>query len=239
MQTQTKAPNRKAWRGFVQVVAVLDFLLLAAAAVGLTDLEAGLFALGMLVGVVLLRVRRGLVGSIALALLFADTAAWMLPGALSNLSHNDGFIDTALPSTLAVFSIAGLLGVLGLWLGLDQRIGRVLAAFAVLALVAVAVTSIGAREDVVPVAGGVGMEMRDLKFSESSPQIAAGEVTVQLANRDLFWHTFTISELDVDVRVPVGGERSVTFDAPAGTYKFVCAIPGHTQAGMKGTLTVR
>src|ERR687892_1340113 len=115
MQTQTKAPNRKAWRGFVQAIAVLDFFLLAAAAAGLTDLEAGLFAIGMVVGVVLLRVRRGLVGSIVLALLFADTAVWMLPGALSNISHNDGFIDTALPSGLAVLSIVGFLGVLGFW----------------------------------------------------------------------------------------------------------------------------
>jgi uncharacterized cupredoxin-like copper-binding protein len=43
----------------------------------------------------------------------------------------------------------------------------------------------------------------------------------------------------VNVNIPVGAERRTTFDAPAGTYEFVCAIPGHGQAGMKGTLTVR
>ncbi|MEX0874611.1 MAG: cupredoxin domain-containing protein [Actinomycetota bacterium] len=239
MQTDTKAPSRTAWRGFVQVVAVLDFLLLAAAAAGLTDPEAGVIALAMLVGIVLLRFRTGLLGIVLLALVFTDVAVWMLPGALSNISHNDGFIDTALPGGLAVLSIVGLLSVLGYWLGLDQRVGRVLTALALLALVAVAVLSIGSREDVPPEPGGIGIEMRDVKFSEKSVRVAPGEVTVFLANRDLFWHTFTISELDVDLRVPVGGERRISFDAPAGTYEFVCAIPGHTQAGMKGMLTVR
>jgi uncharacterized cupredoxin-like copper-binding protein len=38
--------------------------------------------------------------------------------------------------------------------------------------------------------------------------------------------------------VPVGSDRQVTFNAPPGTYTFYCAIPGHRQAGMVGTITV-
>ena len=43
--------------------------------------------------------------------------------------------------------------------------------------------------------------------------------------------------------IPVLGPKKtgeVTFKAPAaGTYTFICSFPGHFQAGMKGTLTVK
>ena len=36
-----------------------------------------------------------------------------------------------------------------------------------------------------------------------------------------------------------GGSETVTISAPAGSYSFICTIPGHYQAGMKGTLTIQ
>jgi uncharacterized cupredoxin-like copper-binding protein len=36
-----------------------------------------------------------------------------------------------------------------------------------------------------------------------------------------------------------GGSETVTLSAPAGSYSFICTIPGHYQAGMKGTLTIQ
>jgi plastocyanin len=69
--------------------------------------------------------------------------------------------------------------------------------------------------------------------------VVAGQVTVALTNHDLFWHTFTIDSLGVNLKVPVGGRRQVTFSAKPGTYHFYCAIPGHRAAGMEGTLVVR
>lgn len=36
-----------------------------------------------------------------------------------------------------------------------------------------------------------------------------------------------------------GAKETVTFTAPAGTYTFLCTVPGHYPAGMKGTLTVK
>lgn len=54
----------------------------------------------------------------------------------------------------------------------------------------------------------------------------AGTITMRPVNEDLSWHTFTIDELDVDVDVPVNGKRTFTFDAPPGTYRFYCAVPG-------------
>ena len=36
-----------------------------------------------------------------------------------------------------------------------------------------------------------------------------------------------------------GGNGTASFTAPAGTYTYICTIPGHYAAGMKGTLTVQ
>jgi len=69
-------------------------------------------------------------------------------------------------------------------------------------------------------------------------QASSGQVTVAVRNRDLFWHTFTIDALGVDVRAPVGQLRSATFEARPGTYSFYCRIPGHATLGMRGTVTV-
>jgi uncharacterized cupredoxin-like copper-binding protein len=193
----------------------------------------------VLVGIVFMRFRSGLLGFLVLAALFTNVAVWMLPGALSNLSHDEAFLDTALPGALAIFSIAGLLGVIGYWIGIDQRVGRGLAVLVVGCLVALAVVSLGSREEADALPGEIAVEMKDVKFKPEDLNVQAGVVSIALSNDDLFWHTLTIEDLDVNMRVPVRGERQLSFDAPAGTYEFVCAIPGHTQAGMKGTLTVR
>jgi uncharacterized cupredoxin-like copper-binding protein len=36
-----------------------------------------------------------------------------------------------------------------------------------------------------------------------------------------------------------GGVSTVTTTLAPGTYEFYCSVPGHEQAGMKGTLTVK
>jgi hypothetical protein len=46
-----------------------------------------------------------------------------------------------------------------------------------------------------------------------------------MTNHDLFCHTFTIDELDVDLEAPLGGAREVSFTAPPGTYRFYCRCP--------------
>jgi plastocyanin len=35
------------------------------------------------------------------------------------------------------------------------------------------------------------------------------------------------------------GTKQLTLNLTAGTYTFFCSVPGHRQAGMQGTLTVK
>src|SRR6266511_4168634 len=82
------------------------------------------------------------------------------------------------------------------------------------------------------------LEVKSARFSESQLTATGRTVTVRVTNHDLFWHTFTIAELGIDLKLPVGGEKELTFTAPPGAYTYVCAVPGHATF-MRGTLTVR
>jgi plastocyanin len=87
--------------------------------------------------------------------------------------------------------------------------------------------------------GDLKLSAHSAKFSTTTLKASPGQVAIYMTNDDLFWHTVTIKELGVDVRIPVKGHRRITFSAAPGTYTFYCAIPGHAGIGMKGTLTVR
>jgi len=87
-------------------------------------------------------------------------------------------------------------------------------------------------------AGELALDFSNTAFHPAALTARRGQVTVDLTNHDLFWHTFTIDRPAVNVDVPVGGVRRVTLTIPPGTYQFYCRIPGHRQAGMVGTLTV-
>jgi plastocyanin len=87
--------------------------------------------------------------------------------------------------------------------------------------------------------GDLVLQADNTAFSRSRLEAHRQNIVIVLANHDLFWHTFTIDSLDVDLKVPVEGERTVAFSAPPGRYQFYCRIPGHSSAGMRGTLIVR
>ncbi len=52
-------------------------------------------------------------------------------------------------------------------------------------------------------------------------------------------HTFTIDELGINISVGAGLTVTREFKVDkAGTFAFYCAVPGHRDAGMEGTLEV-
>jgi plastocyanin len=214
---------------------------------GLTrgDRETLGFAVVMLVGLGLLRVGRGLLGLLVLAALFLDIQFWMFPAANGNATYRVGLVDLLIPGSLVAFSLAGLIGSLAAIVHLrDPAAGRGAAAPTGLLAVVFVFASLGlvwamsdAAAQVVP-AGAVELQTVNIAYVPDSLQARAGKVTVAVRNRDLFWHTFTIDALKVDVRAPVGRLQSATFEAKPGTYTYYCRIPGHVTLGMRGTLTV-
>jgi uncharacterized cupredoxin-like copper-binding protein len=93
------------------------------------------------------------------------------------------------------------------------------------------------------------------QFSPSSATVTAGaEVTVTFNNAGVLEHNWLLIPNSVDPVqateadslpgansgiVGAGGSQTFTFTAPAaGTYQFVCTVPGHAVGGMVGALTV-
>lgn len=59
-------------------------------------------------------------------------------------------------------------------------------------------------------------------------------------NRDSFGHSFDIDALNIHVQVPANSTVALSIKPTgAGPLEFYCAIPGHKQAGMTGTIDVR
>lgn len=82
-----------------------------------------------------------------------------------------------------------------------------------------------------------------LKYDKSSLSASAGSVTIAFTNSSPLPHNLTI-ESSSGSKVGAtptfqGGTKTLTANLKAGTYKFFCTVPGHRQAGMEGTLTVR
>lgn len=80
----------------------------------------------------------------------------------------------------------------------------------------------------------------DLWFEPTEADIEAGQPTnLALRNTGQVFHDLTVPELDVMLDADAGDSvtAGVRVDEP-GTYEFLCTVPGHADAGMRGTLTV-
>ena len=234
------------WRRMAVVAALANAVVLFGYGLTRGDREALGFAVVMLVGIGLLRVGTGLLGLLVLAALFVNVQFWMFPAANGNATYRVGLVDLLIPASLVAFSLAGFIGaVAGLVHLRDPAAGRGAAAPTGIVAVVFIFASLGlvwamtdAELQVVP-EGALEVQTTNVAFVPDTLAATGGEVTVAVRNRDLFWHTFTIDALGVDVRAPVGRLRTATFEAQPGTYSYYCRIPGHETLGMRGTLTVR
>ena len=82
----------------------------------------------------------------------------------------------------------------------------------------------------------------EFSFSPEMLRVPRGaRVRLTFTNTGRMPHTYTIDELGVDTgSVSGGGSRTVEFTAPlsAGSFTSSCAIPGHREQGMVGTLVI-
>ena len=233
------------WRRLTVVAALADAVVLFGYGLARGDRESLGFAVVLLVGLGLLRVGRGLLGLLVMAALFLDIQFWMFPAANGNATYRVGLVDLLIPGALVAFSLAGLVGTVGAIIHLrDPAAGRAaarptgaLAVVFILASLGLVWAMTDAEAQTVP-GGATEVQTVNIAFVPKSFAVTSGKVTVAVRNRDLFWHTFTIDALKVDVRAPVGRLGTATFEAKPGTYTYYCRIPGHTTLGMRGTLRV-
>jgi plastocyanin len=207
----------------------------------LHDKEPIGLAVGALLGLALSRTRFARLGFALVGLLCANVAFFTVLETASNVAQPGNLLTLAIPAALAVTSVAALVicyfTVAGRSLETDFLRFLVLGA----ALVFVAVLAFGSVRNsatLTTASRGLTLRAEGQKFSTTRLEATSGELTVTMSNGDLFWHTFTIDELGVNAFVPVGGARTISINAPPGTYHFYCAMPGHAALGMQGTLIV-
>jgi plastocyanin len=80
-----------------------------------------------------------------------------------------------------------------------------------------------------------------LKFDKTELTAKAGKVTIDFDNPASIPHAVAVKGDGVDQKSDevTNSKTSLTVDLKPGTYEFYCPVPGHEQAGMKGTLTVQ
>jgi plastocyanin len=77
-------------------------------------------------------------------------------------------------------------------------------------------------------------------FAETRLQMTNGEVLgLFVINKDDIAHSFDIDSLDIHVQMPPNSTTAVAVKpAGPGILQFFCAVPGHEDAGMVGTIEV-
>jgi plastocyanin len=82
-----------------------------------------------------------------------------------------------------------------------------------------------------------------LAYSSKSATAKAGKVTVDFTNGQPIPHDVAIESADGEVigqtETTAEGSDSTEVELEPGTYTFFCTVPGHREAGMEGTLTVK
>jgi|SRR5215203_756781 len=82
-----------------------------------------------------------------------------------------------------------------------------------------------------------------LAFTTDEATAKAGKATVNFTNSSPVPHDVRIEDSGGEdiggTEVISEGSESATVDLKAGEYTFYCSVPGHRQAGMEGTLTVK
>ena len=228
------------WRRFLTRIGFVTTASVAIVAFALSDLEAVAVAAGLGAGTFVVGTRRPRLGAAILLVISAVTSFFMSTAAFTNARAGSAVSATALSAGLAALTVATLIGAIGFFAARSTtpmgRPGVALGVAAVLFGGLMGLRLSGGTAEAA--ASDIALTAENVAFSDSFLAATAGEVTVTLGNEDLFWHTFTIDELGVDLRVPVGAALSASFEAPPGEYEFYCGIPGHPEAGMVGTLEI-
>jgi plastocyanin len=83
-----------------------------------------------------------------------------------------------------------------------------------------------------------------LKYTTTKLNANAGLISIAFTNPSTVPHDVAVSgqggkQLGKSATITKSNDTLVLKDVKAGSYTFYCTVPGHRQAGMQGTLTVR
>ena len=125
--------------------------------------------------------------------------------------------DSRRPTTAGVILLLGVLGLLLTACGDSGTDGEVRAA----------------EDGVLRIVG-----QDDLRWDVEQLTAPAGEITFELVCEDAVNHNIVIDELDEEIAFCSPGETVTgSIELEAGTYTYVCTIPGH-ESTMRGELVV-
>lgn len=83
----------------------------------------------------------------------------------------------------------------------------------------------------------------ELAYTSTSETAKAGKVTVEFKNPQALTHDVAIEDSSGKevgaTELIADGSDTTTVDLKPGTYTYFCTVPGHREAGMEGTLTVK
>jgi plastocyanin len=83
----------------------------------------------------------------------------------------------------------------------------------------------------------------DLAFDQKDVTAKAGSDTISFDNKQALQHDVKVEDSSGQeiggTELVSSGTATATVDLQPGTYTFFCSVPGHREAGMEGTLTVK
>jgi plastocyanin len=83
----------------------------------------------------------------------------------------------------------------------------------------------------------------DLAFDQKTASAKAGNVTIDFDNKQPLQHDVAVADSSGKVLgqtdLVSSGTANTSVNLTPGTYTFYCTVPGHREAGMQGTLTVK
>jgi plastocyanin len=85
-------------------------------------------------------------------------------------------------------------------------------------------------------------DVSELAYDKPSLSSKPGKVTIDFTNPSALEHDVAIEGNGAEIagsELIAESETSVSAELAPGTYTFFCTVPGHREAGMEGTLTVK
>jgi uncharacterized cupredoxin-like copper-binding protein len=85
----------------------------------------------------------------------------------------------------------------------------------------------------------VTVKATEFRYALSKTKVSRGTVTFKIKNAGHLKHDFKINGKKSKMVSPGGSTTLKVSFGKAGRYTYLCTVPGHAQAGMKGKLTVK